>query len=284
MKDLVIRSFAKINICLNVLSRREDGFHDLDMVMVPIELHDSLLINEVKNADNNFVTLDDFSGVKVRHNIASSALGLIQKKYGIKKKFRVIIHKVIPMQAGLGGGSSNAAFVLKGVDKFLNLRIPTEELIELAKQLGSDVPFFIPCKPARCRGTGGEFEPITIKNNYFVLIVKPERGCSTHDVFEASDGIDLVTGNVDSVIQALAEGDDKLLAESIVNSLEEPASKIVPEIKVIKQKLEKMGLNIVTMTGSGSAVIALSTNLSLIKNIARKLEDDYVVEITKIMK
>lgn len=188
------------------------------------------------------------------------------------------------MQAGLGGGSSNAAFVLKGVDKFLNLRIPTEELIELAKQLGSDVPFFIPCKPARCRGTGGEFEPITIKNNYFVLIVKPERGCSTHDVFEASDGIDLVTGNVDSVIQALAEGDDKLLAESIVNSLEEPASKIVPEIKIIKQKLEKMGLNIVTMTGSGSAVIALSTNLSLIKNIARKLEDDYVVEITKIMK
>jgi 4-diphosphocytidyl-2-C-methyl-D-erythritol kinase len=222
--------------------------------------------------------------VKVRHNIASSALSLIQKKYGIKKKFRVIIHKVIPMQAGLGGGSSNAAFVLKGVDKFLNLRIPTEELIELAKQLGSDVPFFIPCKPARCRGTGGEFEPITIKNNYFVLIVKPERGCSTHDVFEASDGIDLVTGNVDSVIQALAEGDDKLLAESIVNSLEEPASKIVPEIKIIKQKLEKMGLDIVTMTGSGSAVIALSTNLSLIKNIARKLEDDYVVEITKIMK
>ncbi len=284
MKDLVIRSFAKINICLNVLNRREDGFHDLDMVMVPIELHDSLLMSEVKNTDNNFVTIDDFSGVRVRHNIASSALNLMQTKYGIKKKFRVVIHKVIPMQAGFGGGSSNAAFVLKGVDKLLNLKIPTNELIELAKQLGSDVPFFIPCKPARCHGTGGEFEPITIKNNYYVLIVKPEQGCSTQDVFEASDRMNLVTGNVENVVKALAEGDDKLLASSIVNSLEEPAATLIPEIKVIKQKLIKLGLDIVTMTGSGSAVIALSTNLSLIKNIARKLEDDYIVEITKILK
>ncbi|HNX15986.1 MAG TPA: 4-(cytidine 5'-diphospho)-2-C-methyl-D-erythritol kinase [Bacilli bacterium] len=284
MKDLVIRSYAKINICLNVTNRRQDGFHDLDMVMVPIELHDSILMSEVKNTDDNFVTIDDFSGENVRHNIASSALNLIQKNYNIKKKFRVFIHKVIPMQAGLGGGSSNAAFVLKGVNNYLNLKISEQELINLAKELGSDVPFFIPCKPARCHGTGGEFEPIVIKNNYNVLIVKPKEGCSTRDVFELSDTMTLATGNVDDVVKALADGDEKLLAKSIVNSLEEPASRLVPEIKVIKKKLSDFGLEIVAMSGSGSSIFALSTNLSLLKNIARKLEDDYVVEVTKIIK
>ncbi|MFA6675274.1 MAG: 4-(cytidine 5'-diphospho)-2-C-methyl-D-erythritol kinase [Bacilli bacterium] len=284
MKDLVVRSYAKINICLNVNERRGDGFHNLDMIMVPIELHDSLLISELKNATNNFVTIDDFSNGNVHYNLASSALTLIEQKYHLKNRFRVSIHKSIPMQAGLGGGSSNAAFVLKGVNKILRLNAKENELIEIAKQLGSDVPFFISCKPARCHGTGDDFENIIIKNNYSVLIVKPNEGCSTKDVFELSDTMTLSTGNVDDVVKALAEGDDQLLAQSIVNSLEEPAIKLVPEIKIIKETLIKAGFSIVSMTGSGSAVFALSTNLALIKSTARKLEDRYLVEVTSIIK
>lgn len=284
MKDLVVRSYAKINICLNVNERRGDGFHNLDMVMVPVELHDSLLISELKNADNNFVTIDDFSNGNVHYNLASSALTLIEQKYHLKNRFRVSIHKSIPMQAGLGGGSSNAAFVLKGINRVLKLNIKENELIEIARQLGSDVPFFIPCKPARCHGTGDDFEYISIKNNYFVLIVKPDKGCSTKDVFDLSDTMTLSTGNVDDVVKGLTEGDDQLLSRSIVNSLEEPAIKLVPEIKIIKERLINAGFSIVSMTGSGSAVFALSTNLALIKSVARKLEDKYLVEVTSIIK
>ncbi|MFA7032177.1 MAG: 4-(cytidine 5'-diphospho)-2-C-methyl-D-erythritol kinase [Bacilli bacterium] len=284
MKDLVVRSYAKINICLNVNERRSDGFHNLDMVMVPVELHDSLLISELKNADNNFVTIDDFSNGNVHYNLASSALTLIEQKYHLKNRFRVSIHKSIPMQAGLGGGSSNAAFVLKGINRVLKLNIKENELIEIARQLGSDVPFFIPCKPARCHGTGDDFEYISIKNNYFVLIVKPDKGCSTKDVFDLSDTMTLSTGNVDDVVKGLTEGDDQLLSRSIVNSLEEPAIKLVPEIKIIKERLINAGFSIVSMTGSGSAVFALSTNLALIKSVARKLEDKYLVEVTSIIK
>ena len=284
MKDLVVRSYAKINICLNVNERRGDGFHNLDMVMVPVELHDSLLISELKNADNNFVTIDDFSNGNVHYNLASSALTLIEQKYHLQNRFRVSIHKSIPMQAGLGGGSSNAAFVLKGINRVLKLNIKENELIEIARQLGSDVPFFIPCKPARCHGTGDDFEYISIKNNYFVLIVKPDKGCSTKDVFDLSDTMTLSTGNVDDVVKGLTEGDDQLLSRSIVNSLEEPAIKLVPEIKIIKERLINAGFSIVSMTGSGSAVFALSTNLALIKSVARKLEDKYLVEVTSIIK
>ncbi|HPY79721.1 MAG TPA: 4-(cytidine 5'-diphospho)-2-C-methyl-D-erythritol kinase [Bacilli bacterium] len=284
MKDLAIRSYAKINIGLNVVGRREDGYHDLDMLMVPVELHDSIIMSEIKNTDDNFVTIDDFSGVRIHHNIASEALNLIQKKHSIKKKFRVFIHKVIPIQAGLGGGSSNAAFVLKGVNQLLNLKLSEDNLIALAKELGSDVPFFISCKPVRCRGKGDEFEPVAIKNNYHVIIVKPNPGCLTKEVFDLSDTMNLNTCNIDNVVKALKEGDDKLLAESIDNSLEDPAAGFVPEIKLIKQKLKKLGLGIVSMTGTGSAVFALSTNATLVKDAARKLEDRYVVEVTKILK
>lgn len=284
MKNLVVRSYAKINICLNVKGRRKDGFHDLDMVMVPVELHDSILMTEAKSADNNLVSVDDYTSGDVHYNTASTALRLMDEKYNIDMKFRVLIHKVIPMQAGLGGGSSNAAFVIKGLNQCLKLNIPQEELIGIAKQIGSDVPFFIPCVPARCKGRGEIFEPISIRNNYIVIIVKPGVGCSTKEVFDLSDSMDLPTGDVDAVVKALEEGDDDLLAKSIFNSLEEPACKMVPEIQIIKQKLLDAGLSIVSMTGSGSAVFALSTDSKLVKRVGRLLEDDYQVEITKIIK
>lgn len=284
MKNLVVRSYAKINIGLNVNEIRPDGFHNLDMVMVPIELHDSLLISELKTADNNFVTIDDFSNGNVHYNLASTALNLLDNQCKLDNKFRVFIHKVIPMQAGLGGGSSNAAFVLKGVNKYLKLNMSNEDLVEMAKKLGSDVPFFIECKPCRCRGTGDIFDPISIKNNYYVLIVKPDTGCCTKDVFDLSNTMTLPTCNIDSVVQALETGDDELLANSISNSLEAPATRLVPEIGVIKNKLIDAGFSIVSMSGSGSAVFALSTNASLVKSVARKLEDDYLVEVTRIIK
>lgn len=284
MKNRVIKSYGKINLALNVNGLREDGYHDLDMVMVPIELHDSMLMTELKNTDLNFVTIDDFSSGNIHYNIASSALSLIQSKYNIKTKYRILIHKVLPMQAGVGGGSSNAAFVLKGINQAKKLRLSDDELIELAKKLGSDVPFFIPCKPMRCKDRGTVLEPISIKNNYYVLLVKPKEGCSTKEVFALSDTMELKQCDIDVVIKALADGDDALLAQAMHNSLETVSSTLVPEIMVIKKRLYDMGFTMVSMTGSGSALYALSTNLKEIKKAASLLEDDYQVEVTRILK
>ena len=283
MKSLHVRSFAKINISLNITKKRDDGFHELDSVMLPISMHDSLVVSKL-NATDNFVTVDDFSIGTFSYNLATFAIEKLQSIYHFNDKFRILIHKVIPIQAGLGGGSSNAACTLKAVNSMLKLDATDEELIDIAKSLGCDIPFFIKCKPSRVQGVGEVLNPITVKNNYYVLIVKPEPGCSTREVYGLSDRMNLKTCNIDNVIKALEEGDDELLANSISNALQDPAIKLVPSIQTIIDELKEKGLKIVQVTGSGSAVFALSTDKNLLKKVLKELEDKYEVEIAKVLK
>ena len=284
MKELHIRSYAKINLCLNIIGKREDGFHELDMVMVPISLHDSLVVSKLNKSRDNFVTVDDFSIGSFSYNLATFSIDKLQSIYHFDQKFRILIHKVIPIQAGLGGGSSNAACTMKAVNSLLKLGIKDEELMEISKPLGCDIPFFINCKPARCQGVGEIVTPIEIKNNYYVLIVKPEAGCSTKEVYQAADSMNLPVCNVENVIKALAEGDDDLLAENMSNALQEPAISLVPNIQTIIDELRGFGLKIVQVTGSGSAVFALSTDKKILKKVFKQLEDKYQVEFARVLK
>ncbi len=284
MKNLLLKSYAKINICLNVVGKREDGYHELDMIILPLKLHDSILMTELKNATDHFVTIDDFSLGLFKYNIATATIEKMQKAYNFAEKFRITIHKNIPMQSGLGGGSSNSGTVINAVNEYCKLGMTDEDKIKIATGLGADVPFFVFNKPARCRGIGEKLDFINVKNDYYALIVKPAQGCSTQQVYEVSDTMDLPVGDVEKVKEALETGNDDLLAESIFNALEQPAISIVPEIQVIKNKLYAAGLKIVQMTGSGSSVFALSTDKKLIKNAARILEDQYLVEETKVIR
>ncbi len=284
MKTLPVRSYAKINIALNVVSKEPTGYHKLDMVMLPLELHDSIHITKLKDARDNFITLDDFSVGPVKYNLATFAIDALSSKYKFQDKFRIFVHKVIPLEAGLGGGSSNAAATLLGVNEYLKLGISEEELIELGKTLGSDVPFFIKGVPARVSGIGEIVEPIAVKNSYYCLIVKPYLGLSTAEVFEKCDGFNLETCDIDAVIKALEEGDDDLLASSINNALQPVATSMIPGIQAIIDTLHEEGLKIVQLSGSGSSVFALSQDKKLLQNIAKKLENDFRVELTKVRK
>ena len=284
MKSLHIRSYAKINLCLNITGKRKDGYHELDMVMVPISLHDSLVVDLLKKSPDNFVTVDDFSIGSFNYNLATFSIDKLRNVYHFDEKFRILIHKVIPIQAGLGGGSSNAACSLKAVNDLLQLGASDEELMEIGKTLGCDIPFFVKCKPARCKGLGEILEPIEIKNNYYVLIVKPEAGCSTREVYLAADSMDLPVCNVDNVIKALQEGDDDLLAASMGNALQAPAITLVPQIQTIIDELHDCGLKIVQQTGSGSAVFALSTDKKLLKKVLKQFENKYQVELARVLK
>ena len=284
MKSLHIRSYAKINLCLNITGKRKDGYHELDMVMVPISLHDSLVVDLLKKSPDNFVTVDDFSIGSFNYNLATFSIDKLRSIYHFDEKFRILIHKVIPIQAGLGGGSSNAACALRAVNEMLSLGASDEELMEIGKTLGCDIPFFVKCKPARCRGLGEILEPIEIKNNYYVLIVKPEAGCSTREVYATADSMDLPVCNVENVIKALKEGDDDLLAASMGNALQAPAISLVPQIQTIIDELRDCGLKIVQQTGSGSAVFALSTDKKLLKRVLKQFENKYQVELARVLK
>ena len=284
MKSLHIRSYAKINLCLNITGKRKDGYHELDMVMVPISLHDSLVVDLLKKSPDNFVTVDDFSIGSFNYNLATFSIDKLRSIYHFDEKFRILIHKVIPIQAGLGGGSSNAACALRAVNEMLSLGATDEELMEIGKTLGCDIPFFVKCKPARCRGLGEILEPIEIKNNYYVLIVKPEAGCSTREVYATADSMDLPVCNVENVIKALKEGDDDLLAANMGNALQAPAISLVPQIQTIIDELRDCGLKIVQQTGSGSAVFALSTDKKLLQRVLKQFDNKYQVELARVLK
>ena len=285
MKKLVIQSFAKINICLDITGLREDGYHLLDTVMLPISLHDTLLIEETPRAVDNYITLDEFTIGDSQYNTVTKAINFLYEKYNLNTKFKIDLHKVIPMKAGLGGGSSNAAFTLKAINQYKKLNIPEDELIDAAVNIGADVPFFIGNKPARCKGIGEIIEPINVKNDYFVLIVKPEKGCATKSVFDLSDEKhNYPHGNVDNVVRALEDGDDELLEKSIFNVLEEPSIELVPEIQTIKDELKEIGFKIVLMSGSGSAVFALTRDKKLLKMANKKLENKYYTAVAKVLK
>lgn len=284
MRKLHLRSYAKINLCLNIIGKRKDGYHVLDMIVLPISLHDSLIVSKLRTARDNLVTVDDYSNLSYEYNLAKLAIEKMQKIYGFKEKFGIFIHKVIPVRGGLGGGSSNAATTLKAINSILKLGADEEKLMEIGKTLGSDVPFFVKNVPARCQGIGEIITPITVKNNYFVLIVKPEAGCATKDMYQYIDTMNLPICNVDKVVEALADGDDDAIAENISNAFQNAAISVVPEIQDIIDTLHSYGLKIVQLTGSGSAVFAMSTDKKLLKKAFKGLEDKYQVELARVLK
>ena len=285
MKTISLKSYAKINLSLNVFGKIDEEYHKLDSIMLPIELHDSLIVNRLSSSEDNYVTIDDYSMGVINYNLATYTIECLAKEFNFNDKFRVFIHKNIPIRSGLGGGSGNAAFTMKAVNQLLKLNISRDKMLEIAQKLGSDVPFFVDCVPARVQGKGEILTPINVKNNYYVLLIKPMVGCSTKEIFEFADTMELKTTDIDKVVSALEQGDDELLASVICNSLEEPACIKFPIIGEIKKKLKDFGLNIVQMSGSGSTVFALSTNLTLLRKAAKLFnENECFVELTKVRK
>ncbi len=269
---MIVKANAKINVALNVLGKRDDGYHELDMVMLPLELHDSIDISEQPSKfEDSFVTCDDFSLETNQYNLAMQAVLKMKEHYKFKKSFRIHINKCIPMSSGLGGGSADAAAVMRGIIAFLKLKPKDEEIIEIAKSIGADVPFCYFNQASRASGIGEKLEPIKIKGKYYVLIVKPQKGLSTKNVFAKYDEIGQGgSANVDNVVNALVSGDKNLLKESMGNDLELPAIVLAPDIKNVIDSLRKDGLDLVMMSGSGSSVFALSENKTVLQNLQIK--------------
>lgn len=279
---MIVKANAKINLALNVLGKREDGYHELDMVMMPLDLHDSIEITEQPPKYDTFVTCDDFSIETSQYNLGMIAVNKMKAHFKFTKAFRIHIHKCIPMSSGLGGGSADAAAVIKALVVMLKLKPTREELIEIAKTIGADVPFCLFNKPSRAQGIGERLMPITVKNRYYVLLVKPKKGLSTKAVFEKYDeNIHENRANVDDVVEALKNGDLKLLTKSMGNDLEEHSMELVEEIKKIKESLKADGLDIVMMSGSGSSVFALSETKSKLQALQDKYQKKgYTVVLT----
>ena len=282
---MYVKAPAKINLYLDVLGKREDGYHDLDMVMLPLELHDTIEFEHVPMGAYTHIISDTIERQYIDHNLIYRTHELLKKIYDYRHEFVIKVHKEIPIYAGMGGGSSNAAAALKAFRKYGKIKMSDEEELKFCLQLGADVPFCMKNTPAHVEGIGDKITTIKLKHQYHVVVIKPKQGLSTKHVFEESDKYELKHGNVNNVITALETGDDDLLAKSMFNSLEEVSMKLCPEVKQVKEMMLKDGFKCVLMTGSGSCVFALTTNQSLALQKFLKYEHKgYEVYLTKTLK
>lgn len=279
MKSLTIKAPAKINLYLDVLGVRNDGYHELDMIMAPISLYDIITIKIEENDKITFIN-EDVGPM----NTVSKAVNLFKERYHIEEKIHITVTKNIPSEAGLGGGSSDAANVLIALNKLFKTRANIYELKEIAVSIGADTPFFIDAKPSRCEGLGEKLTPIKIKNKYYCLLVKPNKGCSTGKVYKTLKIKEQKCSKIDDLIYALKKGDDEAISALIRNELEEPAIKEVGEIQNIKTAFLRKGFKIVMMTGSGSCVFCLSRHKKKLQEIQKEMEVLGKTYLTKILK
>ena len=269
---MVIKSPAKINLALQINGLRDDGYHLLRMVNLPLELHDVIEIDTSPYYGVTHITCDEMRLLGLRSNLCTRAVDLLRDHFHFKNHFMIHIHKEIPFAAGLGGGSSNAAVVLIALNKMLKLGLTEDQLCELALPLGSDIPFFIRGGSALAEGIGDKLTPIHPKKQYGCLLIKPDAGLSTKDVYLRCDDFDRLPIDIDNVVKGLEEGDEELIAKSFGNDLYPASCALLPEVKDVVDTLRADGFPLAAMSGSGSCCFALSTDMKKLKAEEKKFE------------
>jgi len=279
---ITIKAYAKINLALNVLDKREDNYHNIDIVTLPIDLHDIIELELYPKKYGTHLTCDNASIICDESNLVYKAYRLMKQKFNFDSGARIKIYKNIPIEAGLGGGSADAAAIINGLIKLKKLNISDEELINLGMEIGSDVPFCLFNKPARMQGKGEKLTFLDVKKDWYVLLIQPNEGLSTKGIYKIADTLPKDIPNIPNLIDGLQSNVDTLIEENMKNGLQNAAISVLPEIQSIIDKLKSLGLNKVLMSGSGSSIFALDDNEKKIKNIAKMFDDDnHSVWITK---
>lgn len=266
-------AYAKINLSLDVVCKREDGYHELSMIMLPLAFHDTL---EIELSDKDIYTSDS-DMIFDESNTIVKAVKIMREAYKLEQCFKIHCEKRIPMQAGLAGGSADAAAVLRGINTLCDLNIPINELALLGKKIGADVPFCVLNKPAYVSGIGEKIEPFDPIFDYEILLVKPQKGVSTKRAFELLDFKTAIHPQISKIVSALKIGNAKAWIPELGNTLEQTAFQLVPEIETIKKQLQNDGFDAVLMSGSGSCLFGLTRNLALIEQVK---VDKYYKECT----
>ncbi|MGL4867551.1 MAG: 4-(cytidine 5'-diphospho)-2-C-methyl-D-erythritol kinase [Cetobacterium sp.] len=258
MKEYNLKSNAKINIGLNIVGVLENGYHLLDMTMLPISLSDNL----------NIKITGEVGSLKIKTNkkdIPTDESNILYKIYKAfyakinqpELKIEVFLEKKIPHEAGLGGGSSNGATFLNFLNEHHKNILTFEELIDLGKKIGADIPFFILNKPCRVKGIGEKLEKVENNLKTSIILIKPNFGVSTVEAYRQIKNIkNPKMANIDSILNGLKINDLELVQSEIQNNLEEALLQSNSELKEFKYRLSKVTNMKFFMSGSGSAYYA----------------------------
>ena len=258
MKEVKQTAPAKINLYLHILGHRADGFHELETLMAPISLADTLEIELIPNGIE--FTCSDPLLADAKENLVVRAARLFLDEFKLATGVRVHLEKRIPVGAGLGGGSSDAAATLLALRTLTKINCPDEKLAELAARLGSDIPFFIYGQPAVCRGRGEIIEPFALKNSLQGLLVHPGFGVSTPWAYK-------------TYAQNPQQGEKGrgIGGFTLRNDLEPPAFSKYPWLPTVKSWFrEQSGVVDALMSGSGSSVFALTESEESVADLQQR--------------
>jgi 4-diphosphocytidyl-2-C-methyl-D-erythritol kinase len=242
---------AKINLGLHVLYKRDDGYHEIETCMVAIPWYDILEIT--LSEEFQFIQSGNVIASSLEENLCYKAYKALKLAYQFPN-LRIHLRKQLPMGAGLGGGSADAAYVLKGINELCNLKISNEELRNIAATLGSDCPFFIENLPQLAKGRGELLSPLQFDlAGYWIKVINPGIHVSTK---EAYDGV-ILNNERDQSISAILEKDIHLWKSELVNDFEKSVFKSHPQLENLKNELYKEGAVYAAMSGSGSTLFGL---------------------------
>lgn len=275
------KAYAKINLSLDIIGKREDGYHLLEMVMQTIDLYDEITIEKQEQG----ITIGCNKGYVPRdeRNLAYKAAKLFMEKYNISQGVNIYIKKNIPVSAGLAGGSTDGAAVLKIMNKMFNINVDDDELMKLGLQLGADVPYCIKGGTALCEGIGEKITELKRFKDKIIVIVKPPFGISTRSVYEAFD-LEKVRNhpNTDELIKAIEQDDLKLVVKNMKNLLENVTLRKHKILINIKEEMRRLGAIGTMMSGSGPTIFAFFEDMQKAQKCFEKMKERYEeVHITR---
>jgi 4-diphosphocytidyl-2-C-methyl-D-erythritol kinase len=253
---LLVKAPAKINLSLDVLYKRPDGFHEVEMIMTTIDLADRVELtlleqDKIHILSHNRYVPDD------QRNLAFQAAQLLKDRYQIKKGVQITIEKTIPVAAGLAGGSSDAAATLRGLNKLWGLGLTLDELASLGSEIGSDVSFCVYGGTALAKGRGEMITDLPAPPTCWVILAKPFIGVSTAEVYRRLDLNGMKHPKIDEMVKAIQHNDYQSVCENVGNVLEDVTLKLHPEVAQIKEQMKRFGADAVLMSGSGPTVFGI---------------------------
>lgn len=269
MKEIDLKAMAKINLSLDVVRRREDGYHEVRMIMQTVNLYDEITLKKTATAGINVSTDVEFLPTN-QDNLVYKAAKLLMDEFQIQEGLEITLKKFIPVAAGMAGGSADAATVLLGVNELFSLSLSKEQLMERGVKIGADVPYCVLGGTALAEGIGEKLTPLSDAPECYVLIAKPDIEVSTKFVYENLHANQLkVHPDIDGMIEEIQQGSLLGVADKMGNVLETVTVKAYPVIQEIKDTMKQNGAVNSMMSGSGPTVFGLFDT----KELAQQAEE-----------
>ena len=279
MDKLALKAYGKINLGLDVLRKRSDGYHDLKMIMQMVDVYDDIIITKTDRKDEIIVATDKFVLENEKGNLAYMAAKLLFDEFDIHQGIEIKINKRIPIAGGMAGGSSDCATTLMGINKMFDLKLSKEDLMKRGVKLGADVPYCVLGKTAIAEGIGEILTPLPTPPSCYVIIAKPPVSVSTAFVY-GNIRPDEITKrpDIDGMAEAIKNGDLYKMSSLLYNVMEDvtvPEYPIIADIK--KMMIENGALNSI-MSGSGPTVFGIYDNLEKAENTMKLLKKSNLTE------